>query len=322
MRILLVEDEEITAVVMSKTLTSMGHQVTVATDGLDAWRRLQDEHFPLILSDWMMPGLDGPTLCRRIRERGSSSYTYIIMLSARTRRADRMEGLRAGADDFLVKPVDAEELAVRLEIARRIIMIQENLERQNTLLARLATTDELTGLANRREFRRAIEEDFALSQAHGQSLSLVLLDIDRFKDFNDTYGHPAGDLALRTLAEALRANCRGHELAARFGGEEFAVVLQGALPEEAKGFASRIRAALHECRWPHRPLTASYGIATLGPVGAGFAASIADLVEQADAALYYSKQQGRDRITLRDDMPDRRAPVESPSGKDPTLISA
>ena len=314
MRIFLVEDEEITAAVMCETLTSMGHQVTVATDGLDAWRRLQREHFPLILSDWMMPGLDGPTLCRRIRAQGDSPYTYIIMLSVRDRRADRMDGLRAGADDFLVKPVDVEELAIRLEIARRIIAIQEDLERQNARLANLASTDELTGLANRREYRRAIEENFALSRAHGLPLSLILLDIDHFKKFNDTYGHPAGDVAIQTLAEALRTSCRGHELAARFGGEEFAVLLQGASPEEARGSAERIRAALRECRWPHRPLTASFGIATSGPVGAGFAASITDLVEQADAALYYSKQQGRDRITLRDDMPDRRGPVQMSGG--------
>jgi two-component system cell cycle response regulator len=312
MRLLMVEDEEVTAAVMGAALTSMGHQVTVATDGLSAWKILQTEHFPVVLSDWMMPGLDGPTLCRRIRALGDSPYTYIILLSVRDRRADRMEGLRAGADDFLVKPFEADELAVRLEIARRIISIQEQLERQNARLTELATTDDLTGLANRREFRRTIEANFTLSRGQGLPLSLILLDIDHFKGFNDTFGHPAGDEALRTLARALRASCRGHELAARFGGEEFAVVLLGASREEAKGSAERIRAALCECRWAHRSLTASFGIATSGPGGAGITGGIADLVEQADAALYYSKQQGRDRITLRDDMPDRLPPLKEP----------
>jgi PleD family two-component response regulator len=102
MRILLAEDEEMTAAVLSGSLTSMGHQVTVATDGLSAWQMLQNEHFPLVISDWMMPGLDGPTLCRRIRAVGDSPYTYIILLSVRDRHVDRREGLRAGADDFLV----------------------------------------------------------------------------------------------------------------------------------------------------------------------------------------------------------------------------
>jgi diguanylate cyclase (GGDEF)-like protein len=310
MRILVVEDEEVTAAVMYATLTSMGHQVTVATDGLGAWRMLQKEHFPVVLSDWMMPGLDGPTLCRRIRAVGDSPYTYIIMLSVRDRRADRMEGLRAGADDFLVKPFEADELTVRLEIARRIISIQEQLERQNARLTELATTDDLTGLANRREFRRAIEADFALGRGQGRPPSLILLDVDHFKEFNDTFGHPAGDAALRTLAQALRANSRGHELAARFGGEEFAVVLMGASREEARASAERIRTALCKCQWAHRPLTASFGIATSRPGVAGVAAGIADLVEQADAALYHSKQQGRDRITLRDEMPDRLSLVD------------
>ena len=118
MRILLAEDEEVTAAVLCGKLTSMGHDVTVATDGLSAWRLLQKEHFPLVITDWMMPGLDGPTLCRRIRAVGDSPYTYIILVSVRDRRTDRMKGLQAGADDFLVKPFEVEDLAVRLEIAR------------------------------------------------------------------------------------------------------------------------------------------------------------------------------------------------------------
>jgi diguanylate cyclase (GGDEF)-like protein len=315
MRILMVEDEEVTAAMLCGTLTAMGHQVTVATDGLAAWKLLQKEHFPVILSDWMMPGLDGPTLCRRIRAQGDSRYTYIIMVSARDQRTDRMEGLRAGADDFLIKPYEAEELAVRLEVANRILSIQEQLERQNARLTELATTDDLTGLANRREFRRAIEANFALARGQGPSLSLILLDIDHFKDFNDTFGHPAGDDALRTLAQVLRSSCREHELAARFGGEEFAVVLLGASREEARGTAQRIRAALGESQWPHRPLTSSFGIATSGPEGSGIAAGIAELVEQADAALYSSKKQGRDRITHHDDRPDSPSPVQEPGGR-------
>jgi diguanylate cyclase (GGDEF)-like protein len=299
MRILLAEDEEVSAAVLCGKLTSMGHDVTIATDGLIAWRLLQKEHFPVVISDWMMPGLDGPSLCRRIRAAGDSPYTYIILVSVRDRYADRMEGLRAGADDFLTKPFEAEELAVRLEIARRILTIQQQLERQNARLTELATTDDLTGLANRREFRRAIEANFALARGQGPSLSLILLDIDHFKDFNDTFGHPAGDAALRTLAQALRATCREHELAARFGGEEFAVVLLGASRDEARASAERIRAALRESPWAHRPLTASFGIATSGLSKV----SIAELVEQADAALYFSKQRGRDRITHHDEMP-------------------
>ena len=297
MRILLAEDDEVTAAALRGILASLGHQVTVARDGTSAWQVLQAEHIPVVLSDWMMPGLDGPSLCRRIRGLGDSPYTYIILNSVRDRRLDRMEGLRAGADDFLVKPFDAEELAVRLEIARRILSVQERLERQNARLTELATTDDLTGLANRREFRRALEMSFALARRQGLPLSLVLFDIDHFKDFNDTFGHPAGDAALRTFAQTVRATCRAHEPVARMGGEEFAVMLFGAAREEARHTAERIRAALSECRWTHRPLTASFGIATSVPGKA----CTADLVEQADTALYLSKQHGRDRVTHRDD---------------------
>ena len=314
MRILLVEDEEVTAAALRGIVASLGHQVTVAADGTSAWRLLQEGHIPVVLSDWMMPGLDGLSLCRHIRGLGDSPYTYIILLSVRDRRADRMEGLRAGADDFLVKPVEAEELAVRLEIARRILSVQERLERQNARLTELATTDDLTGLVNRREFRRALGLNFAMAERQGLPLSLILFDIDHFKDFNDTFGHPAGDEALRTLAQVVRATCREHEPIARFGGEEFAVMLFGASREESRSAAERIRAALARCRWTHRPLTVSFGIATSGPD----VATVADLVERADAALYLSKRHGRDRVTHDDD----QRLVISPSGREAARSSA
>lgn len=312
MRILLVEDEEETAAALRGILTAMGHDVTVATDGLSAWQHLQEEPIPVVLTDWRISGLDGPSLCHRIRDVGVGPYTYIILLSVYDRRADRMAALRAGADDFLVKPIDVEDLAVRLEIARRILTVQERLERQNEHLRQLATTDDLTGLANRREFRRALEANFAMAARQGLPLSLILLDIDRFKEFNDTFGHPAGDAALRTLAQTVRAHCREHEPVARYGGEEFAVMLFGASREQARGVAQRIQSALRLCRWAHRPLTASFGIATSGPGVTG----VADLVEQADVALYCAKRTGRDRITHHDDhagcpswMPGSPSPV-------------
>jgi diguanylate cyclase (GGDEF)-like protein len=304
MRILLVEDEEVTAAVLRATLIALGHQVTIAIDGLSAWQMFQAEHFPVVLSDWMMPGMDGLALCRHIRDAGGSLYTYIILFSARDRRADRMEGLRAGADDFLVKPLDADELSVRLEIARRILSVQERLERQKARLAELAMTDDLTGLANRREFRRALEANLALAQRQSQFVSLILFDVDRFKEFNDTFGHPAGDEALQTVAQVVRATCRCHEPVARLGGEEFGVILFGASHEQARAVAERIRLALAGSAWTHRALTASFGLATCGPGEA----SAQLLVEQADAALYFSKREGRDRITHRLDRPDSPCP--------------
>jgi two-component system cell cycle response regulator len=243
MRVLLVEDEELTAAVLLGSLTSMGHQVTVAADGLSAWQILQDEHFPLLLSDWMMPGMDGPALCRRIRAVNNAPYTYIILLSALDRHEDQMEGLRAGADDFIVKPAAADELALRLDIAGRILDTQAKLERQNARLEALATTDDLTGLKNRRQFFQDLNTHFAQT-AIGQSplsvtgsiystrrwapLSLILLDVDHFKAYNDEFGHPAGDDILRGVANVLRGGSRDYDTVARHGGEEFAILLPDA----------------------------------------------------------------------------------------------
>jgi two-component system chemotaxis response regulator CheY len=292
MRILVAEDEEMTAAALRGRLAGMGHDVAVATNGLDAWQMLQAEHIPLVLSDWMMPGLDGPSLCRRVRARGELPYTYFILLTARKERSDRMEGLRAGADDFLVKPVDAEELAVRLTIARRILSVQDRLERQNALLAELASTDELTGLDNRREFLRVLEANLALASRQAFPLSLILFDVDHFKSYNDEFGHPAGDVALRAVADAARSVCRAHEPAARYGGEEFAIIVFGS-SEDAQSVAERMQAALAARAWPNRPLTASFGIATTGKLSQ----SASELMEQADRALYRSKSRGRNCIS-------------------------
>ena len=296
MRILIVEDSKLQANFLRGLLESMGHEARVAADGDEAWRVLQEEPFPLVVSDWVMPGLDGPSLCRRIRERQGGSYTYVILLTVLGGRSDRMEGLRAGADDFLVKPVDAEELASRLEIARRILEMQARLERQNERLEELAATDELTGLSNRRGWRRALEVGFALASRRGLPLSLVLLDVDHFKSFNDAFGHPAGDDVLREVGEVLKGHCREHDTAARHGGEEFAVVLLGSGRGEAGDVAERLRCAVAGRPWRHRRVTVSCGVATLGPR----MSDASCLVDRADRALYQSKRRGRDCVTHDD----------------------
>ena len=160
---------------------------------------MQSGQAPLLISDWMMPLVDGPELCRRIRSAAGDHYTYIILLTSRDRREDRLEGLRAGADDFLIKPPDPDELTVRLEIAERILKVHAQLARQNERLAELAAVDELTGTKNRRRFREDLELLFAQAERLGSPLSLIMLDLDQFKAYNDTFGHPAGDEILRLL---------------------------------------------------------------------------------------------------------------------------
>ena len=292
MRILIAEDQAVAAIFLRRTLERMGHEVAVAADGEAAWEAVRDGNVSLLISDWMMPRLDGPDLCRRIRAAGLVSYTYIILLTAREGRIDRLEGLRAGADDFLTKPPDPDELAIRLEIAGRIIAVHETLARQNVRLAELATVDELTGVKNRRQLRGDLEIHTTLAVGEGTALSLVMLDVDHFKPYNDAFGHPAGDDVLRGIGETLIRAVRRNDVVARYGGEEFAILLPTAGIDEAMEVARRIHAAIADRDWPHRAITASLGVATLGTD-----THPGSLVDHADRALYHSKQTGRDRVT-------------------------
>ena len=198
----------------------------------------------VLISDWMMPLLDGPALCRRIRSAAAERYTYIILLTSRDRKEDRLEGLRAGADDFLTKPPDPDELAVRLEIAERILKVHAQLARQNERLAELAAVDELTGTKNRRRFREDLDLLFAQAERLGSPLSLIMLDLDHFKEYNDTFGHPAGDEILQRLGSTLRSSLRSHDVVARYGGEEFVVLLPATGEDEAIEVAERLRRSI------------------------------------------------------------------------------
>jgi two-component system chemotaxis response regulator CheY len=309
LKILIAEDQAPTALFLRRILERSGHEVTVATDGEAAWQQVQDGDAPLLISDWVMPGIDGPELCRRIRTMDRPGYLYVILLTSRDRHVDKLEGLRAGADDFLVKPPDPDELAVRLEVAERIIAVHERLARQHALLAELATIDELTGVRNRRQFREDLEMHTSMAIRTGLPLSLIMLDVDHFKQYNDSYGHRAGDELLQTLAALLRASVREHDLLARYGGEEFAIVLPSTGADPARLVAERLRATLAGHPWPLRPVTASFGVATATPRSLGAAAT---LVDQADQALYWSKRSGRNRAShYHDRNPDPTQPPSS-----------
>ncbi len=293
MKIMVAEDHATSALLLCRLLERAGHDVTVAGDGEEAWRLAAEDRFPVIISDWVMPGLDGPGLCRRLRAEQGRPYVYLILLTSKQGQQDRLEGLRAGADDFLVKPPDAEELEVRLEIARRILAVQDELESRNARLAELAHSDELTGVKNRRRFRQALEVHSSMAGRQGLPLSLVMVDVDHFKAYNDAFGHPAGDDVLRGVAASLRDGVRRHDEVARYGGEEFAILLPDTAAAVARELAERLRANLAAGPWPRRPITASFGIATTGPA----ILTPAELVDQADRALYHSKRLGRDRVT-------------------------
>lgn len=294
MKILIVEDQATSALFLHRTLERLGHEPIVASDGIEAWRIVRDEPVPVVITDWVMPGLDGPELCRLIRAREGGRYTYVILLTSKDRRQDRLEGLRAGADDYLVKPPDVEELRIRLGIAARFLALQEELEEKNRLLSELAMSDGLTGLKNRRYLEESIDAAFSFATRHGHPLSFILLDVDHFKQYNDAFGHPAGDEVLRNVAWTLRSSVREHDTVARYGGEEFAILLPATNADEALLLAERLRATIEKGPWDSRQITASFGVSTFD--GQQTCSSDA-LLELADQALYYSKRTGRNRVT-------------------------
>ncbi|MBU1902462.1 MAG: diguanylate cyclase, partial [Proteobacteria bacterium] len=235
MKILIAEDDPISRRILEANLLEWGYEVMVASDGGEAWEIIQQPESPnLIISDWMMPRMDGLALCREIRNMEKSEYIYFIILTAKGEKKDIIEGLEAGADDFLTKPFNPEELKYRIRIGERII----NLERR---IMELANTDPLTGLLNRRAFMERMEQEMSRAQREKKPLSLILADIDHFKSVNDTYGHQIGDLVLQRFVGQLTTSTRPYDFLGRYGGEEFVVCLPGGDGLQAASVSERIR---------------------------------------------------------------------------------
>ncbi len=293
MNVLIADDQREALDHLGSALEAIGHEVEVAHDGESAWEYLRAGEASVLISDWMIPGLDGPELCRRLRAHDLGRYVYVILLTGRGGRFDRLQGLRAGADDFLTKPPDFEGLAIRLEVASRILAVHRELKLRNLEQMAQATTDGLTGLANRRHFDSELRRMLDLARRSSFPLSLLLADVDRFKAFNDEHGHSAGDDVLRRVAVLLRDGVRSHDLAARHGGEEFAVLLPATSGLGAARAADRIRKAIAGAPWDHRPITACFGIATALPAEP---MDTEILFARAVEALDRAKQSGRNRV--------------------------
>lgn len=447
MRALIAEDNPVALKVLERNLQALGYEVATARDGDEAWQLYRAAPAPIVITDWEMPRMNGVELCRAIRASNAQHYAYIMMLTARGQKEDRLQALEAGADAFLSKPLDIAELRANLRVAERIIQAEAALQAQkqqlmelneelqsqneslqqsyhlieyanrrfselfehipvacftvdmeghihewnlaaeslygytkeevlfrpydekvfrgasaeslrrmlhkvaqgmvvngveardydsrgqrhevirsafplrnprrevvgaivsvvdvtyrveyenqlkalNQQLQNLAVTDGLTGLHNHRAFQDFLEEQFQRARSTGQPLSLILMDVDYFKQYNDTYGHQAGDEVLRAVARILREQVRGGDFVARYGGEEFVVVLPRADARRAVAVAERLRNAVENAPWTLRPITGSFGVATLQPEMQTRQA----LIEAADRALYQAKRNGRNRV--------------------------
>lgn len=297
-RVLIAEDDPVARRVAESFLSKWGYDVHAVTDGAEAWKILQSHDSPrLALLDWKLPGLEGIEVCRRLREDSTRPYTYILLLTASGQRQDLLAALHAGADDYLVKPVDAAELRARLYVGRRILASQDELIAAREALRFQATHDPLTGLWNRGELLRILDREMARANRAGQSLSLLMVDLDHFKLVNDRYGHLIGDEVLAEVSQRLLKSVRGYDVVGRCGGEEFIVVVPGVEGPGATALAERIVTQLRGQLFD----TSAGPVRVTASVGVSFSCSgkrieAIDLIRTADVALYRAKQSGRNRV--------------------------
>ncbi len=302
MRVLAVDDDPMTRMIVAAAVQAAGHECLTADNGEAAWNLLSHTAADVVISDWRMPGMDGLELCRRIRTQ--NRYTYVVLVSGRSDPSEVLQGMQAGADDYLTKPLDLAVLQLRLVAAERVTALharladqQAELERLITELAAASRTDALTGLRNRRALKEDLPGLLARCARHGHALSAVMLDVDHFKAYNDRFGHAAGDLALRRVAGVMLATGRQADLLYRYGGEEFLCLLPETAPAAALA-AERLRHAVQDLDIPHPDsahavVTFSAGVATWTPS----TTSTADaLLLEADDALYRAKAAGRNIV--------------------------
>jgi two-component system chemotaxis response regulator CheY len=293
----------------------------VAKDGESAWGVFLDHAPDVVISDWLMPGIDGDELCRRVREHPGGSYTYFILLTSLAAQAHVVRGMEAGADDYLKKPFDTDDLSSRLIAAARVVGLHGRLQAQQTELEVLNVSileesrrDSLTQVGNRIALGEQLAQLTGRAQRYGQAYCVALYDVDKFKLFNDTQGHVAGDHVLRTVANTLASEARTGDAVYRYGGEEFVVVLPEQTLEEARAATQRSRDSVFAQAIPHpgcgvgAVLTISAGVARLEPSDAG---DFEAVLKRADVALYRAKANGRNQVKVSH--PENDRPMSRPA---------
>lgn len=293
MKILLVEDSYIERRKIGAYLTDWGFEYVGVGSGTEAIKLLESPNPPdLALLDWLLPGLDGIDVLRRIRKVSQGNYIYTVMLTAKTQKQDRIAAMEAGADDYLSKPVDPTELRSRIVVGKRILELQQSLRFA-------ATHDFLTNLMNRSEILAALERESARGGREDKPMTLILADIDHFKRVNDTLGHAAGDEVLKEVARRLKTDLRPYDLVGRYGGEEFLLILPGCGLADGARRADTIRQLVGK-----DPIKTPFG-ETSATVSMGVTAAaatrdcpVAEFLRQADVSLYAAKKNGRNRVEI------------------------
>jgi diguanylate cyclase (GGDEF)-like protein len=281
----------------------LGHDCLTAADGSEAWEMFRREGADVIISDWLMPGIEGPELCRLVRAH-PGPYTYFILLTAFGDRGHALEGMRAGADDFLPKTLEEDDLALRLIAAERVSALHRRLADQDARLRVLAEVDQLTQLANRHKSTELLTHLLALARRQGSPVSLVVLDLDHFKHVNDRYGHASGDEVLRRIGATLRQFFRGEDVVARWGGEEFVIGMYGMSSGDSVARLYRVLEAVRGQAFvtedgSQLEVSFSAGVAEFPKHGLDLQA----LYRAADEALYRAKDAGRSRVFTAESAP-------------------
>jgi len=296
MRILIAEDDFTSRTVLAGLLKKSGHEVIVTIDGAEAWETLQEPDAPkLVILDWMMPRLDGLEVLCHVRAVATEQPPYIIMLTTKGEKADIITGLGAGADDYLAKPFDAGELRARVEVGVRMITMQKELSESRKILAHQSTHDPLTGMLNRRGVLDRLREELSRAKRHGDSLAIGMVDIDHFKQINDTYGHQTGDDLLHSITQLLTESLREYDVIGRIGGEEFLIITPIKAKRDCLSAYTRSCRKVAESTFATRSGQLSVTV-SIGVTKADFGTSVDEILASADTALYQAKNEGRNRV--------------------------
>jgi two-component system, cell cycle response regulator len=297
--VLVVDDSPVYRKLVEQVLSAEPYSLIFAANGAQAMEMYQKHSPCIVITDWMMPDFSGLELCQRIRADKTRPYTYLIVMTSNTEKGNVVKGLQAGADDFLTKPFDPAEMLARIGVGRRIIDLNREIALKNQKLEEAARTDSLTGLPNRRAIEEWASRQLRGAARHGYWMWVVVGDIDSFKGVNDTFGHDAGDIVLKTFADILKKNTRASDICGRLGGDEFLVVVTHVEPDQIAETINRFREQFAALSFPFKgksvKVTASFGVV-------GFhskdAVDFAALVGSADRLLYEAKHAGRNLVRV------------------------
>lgn len=308
MKILVVEDDLVSRKLLQKIFSDWGHEVFTADNGQQAWEIMQTDNPKFVIADWVMPVMDGVSLCRKIRSSYMQGYVYFVLLTGKDKKEDIVEGLDAGADDYVTKPFDRGELQVRIRAGERILELEKELTHKNRelqclnlKLEKLIRIDPLLDIGNRRSFYETIEKTHNRAFRYSQGYGVVMCDVDHFKTYNDTYGHIAGDQALKSVADALKLSLRTSDDIFRYGGEEIVIVLPEQDIDKTLLVAERLRKDVEALSIEHKGsdkgiLTISCGISAFDREHKVDKWEI--ILDRADKALYSAKAAGRNKVCV------------------------